>query len=605
MPARQKKKLSPDELELGMLLTDPYLFTLFFWKDDLTIPEHRLDLPKHWRGNQVITLEQRLLFLDGTIYFLFRDTMPEEAVKSSKKVLARTARKIAKTIAYESKYIQAAITNTRPGVTEGLFHAPGEAHIGPVLTRVDSKVDKTPLFDLLHTSRNQSRGIDEFTVGDARWIWHRRIEGQSGTGRNMVGLRAYNDFGDEGDYGQEEPYNERQQTELPECFTWWGGVPRGIRGQFWRIARTGLGKDWSRHVQGAHDHLHYDMRASPLYHSNEAWRDVIGNDTYDSQRVQTQVLGLDGEEARSTFPIIAVNHKLPLMTMKLRSSDMPDLLSMTRVLSRIPFGKVEKASRWIIHSDYGFSPSPMVVGVSYEMSSNVWAQLARFTLQRMDNVQAAMFLHAVDKVLPVPAVLICIDAHGRGAGVLDTLHKQPEYAEYNYSERVIPAGFETQTPDPRVSLHKKCRQPVREVVPGQWWVCDTCHIQFGNEDDLRPAMIPSKQLLTSDLAECLAAGQKFLDTGMLTYSEAVILAGDSELIDEMQGTTSIDTASGYVRFIPPHKDEDHSTDTWRCLMRALRVLRDMEMGDGIASYDEFGWVGPRLRYRTLDMGVIL
>jgi len=590
VPVKLRQKLSPEEQELGLLLTDPMLFTKYFWKDDLTIPEYRTDLPAHWLGEQVLTLEQRLFILDGAMYFLFRDTLPDAAKDSNRSVLARTARKVGKTIIFESHYIQAAITNTIPGVTEGLFHAPGEAHLSPVLKRIDSKVDKTPLFKLLHKSRNQSQGIDEFRVGEATFVFHRRIEGQSGTGRNMVGLRAFNEFGDEGDYGQMEPYNERQQTDLPNCFRWWGGVPRGVRGQFWTIARTALGEDWSRHVQGIYPHLNYDMRASPLYHSQDAWGEVLGNDTYDSQRVQTQVLGLDGEEARSTFPIIAVDLDLPFVGMTIRAADLPTRAAMKAVVSRFPFDKVKKATSWVIHSDYGFAPDPMVLGISYQTDPGVWNQFARITLLRMDNVNAARFIHVLDTTLPQKATLICLDAHGRGRGTYENLHGLEEYAGYDYDLRVIPVGFETSIPDPRILLHKKCRQPVRMVSEEYAWACSSCGVVVYRDEDLRPATVPAKQVLTSDLAEAFSAGQKWLDTGLLTSPEAVILANDPDLIDELQGTTSVSTESGRTRFQTPRKNVDHNTDTWRCLMRALREIRDMQEDKDIASFEEYGWV---------------
>lgn len=581
-------ELKQDELEVGLLLTDPLLFTKWFWHRDLTIPPHRLDLPAKWRGKQVISLEQRIIVLDGAMYFLFRDTIPGEAGGSSKKVCVRTGRKIAKTIIFESHYIQAAITQTREGTTEGLFHAPGDAHLSPVLKRIDTKVDQTPLFRIMHVSRNRASGIDEWRSGNSVRIWHRRIDGTSGTGRNMIGLRAYDDLGDEADYSNEGAFEERQQTDLPEAFVFWAGVPHGVRGPFWTIARSARGADWSRHVHGEQSHLSYDMRANPLYHSNEAWEDAIGNDDYSSHRVQTQILGRDGQEARSTFPVIPIDPKLPFTSARFRAKDMGDAAYMERLLSRLPVEEIEGDHRWVIHCDYGFSPSPMVVGVSYELVPFVWAEFARFVLRGMDNVLAAQFLHVLNLRLPQPAVIICLDAHGRGAGTLENLQKLPEFDGYGYAERVIPAAFETSTPDSRVMVHKKCRQAVRFLGAGHGWTCDTCHEWIINEDDLKPTMVQSKIFLTTDLAEAMANGQRWLDEGIPSMSPAIVLARDEGLIQELQGTTTMGP-SGHERFVPPDKKGGHSTDAWLAFMRALRRLEDIELGEEGGGIDEYGW----------------
>ena len=582
------QELTQDELEIGLLLTDPLLFTKWFWHRDLTIPPHRLDLPEMWRGKQVISLEQRLMFLDGAMYFLFRDTMPGEAGRSSQKVCVRTGRKIAKTIAFEARYIQAPIVQTRVGVTEGIFHAPGDAHLSPVLKRIDTMVDRTPLFRIMHRKRNRATHIDEWRSGESVRIWHRRIAGTSGTGRNFIGLRAYDDLGDEGDYSNEGAFEELQQTDLPEAFVFWAGVPHGVRGPFWAIARSARGKDWSRHVQGEQPHLSYDMRANPLYHSQEAWKDVMGNDDYSSHRIQTQVLGRDGQEARSTFPVIPVDPKLPFTSARFRAKDMVDAAYMERLLSRLPVEEVEGDHRWIIHCDYGFSPSPMVVGVSYELVPYVWVEFARFVLRGMDSVLAAQFLHVLNMRLSQPAVILCLDAHGRGAGTLENLQKQEEFEGYGYAERVIPAAFETSTPDSRVMVHKKCRQAVRFLGAGHGWTCDTCHEWIIHEDDLRPTMRQSKIFLTDDLAEALANGQRWLDEGIPSMSHAVVLARDEGLIQELQGTTTMGP-SGHERFVPPDKKGGHTTDAWLALMRALRRLQDIEQGEEGGGIDELGW----------------
>ncbi len=588
---------SREQLELGLLLTDPLLFTKWFWKDDLTISPQRLDLPGKWRGKQVLSLEQRLMCLDGAMWFLFRDDMPDEAAKSSRRVCVRTARKLMKTIIFESHYIQAAVCQTSPGLTEGLFHAPNENHIEPVLKRIDNKVDRTPFFRLLHGGRNRSSGIDEWRSGDSRRHWHRRIEGSSNTGKNMIGLRAFDDLGDEADYGNEPAYSERQQTDLPNAFVFWAGVPHGVRGPFWSIARTRLGDDWSKHVQGIYKHLSYDMRANPIYHSNDAWANEIKNEDYDSHRVQTQVLGYDGQEAMSTFPVIPVDPSLPFCEGRFQQQEVPTEADAIAYLTKnMNTQQVLEYDRWMIHCDYGFSPSPMVIGVSYEKARNIWVEFARFTGRSMDNVTSAMFLHVLNTMLPSLASLIVIDAHGRGAGTLEILQNMALYEGMSYGEIAIPAGFETYIQDERVMIHKACNQPVR-MTDIDHWQCDACRTMgmTGTQaDQIKPMVVQAKTVLTADLAESMATGQRYLnacEAGLVTpfFTPGVVLARDTDLIYELQGTTTVISSSGAERFVPPDKQGGHSTDSWLALMRGIRKIQEMSDMPIAAGVEEFGW----------------
>jgi len=49
MPLEVKHKLTQEQLKFGLMLHNHLLFTKFFWREELTIPDDREDLPKGWR----------------------------------------------------------------------------------------------------------------------------------------------------------------------------------------------------------------------------------------------------------------------------------------------------------------------------------------------------------------------------------------------------------------------------------------------------------------------------------------------------------------------------------------------------------------------------
>lgn len=69
----------------------------------------------------------------------------------------------------------------------------------------------------------------------------------------------------------------------------------------------------------------------------------------------------------------------------------------------------------------------------------------------------------------------------------------------------------------------------------------------------------------------------------------LVLASDEELRRELEDTTELPTAGGYVRYIPAIRGQDHNSDALRCVMAA--ILKHATMGD-VDTFDpeEFGWV---------------
>ena len=583
MALNVKYRWTWDNFAAAMVLLDPMLFALTFWAEDLTIPESRLDLPAHWRGKQVISREQRIMLYDGAVYLLYRDAMPELAAESSQRVAQRTSRKIAKTLFMESLIIQVAITKTVPGVQEGMIHAPRENHMAPVRNRIEKKLETIPMFRLMKQGFDRENGILNFVNG---WIWHLRIEGGSKSGTNMVGLRASVMFGDEADYSQEAAQVEREQTALPGCAQRWGGVPRGVRGIFWRICNVASDRSgWS--VQ------RFDMRANPLYHSEKAWGEQVGDDYY-SQRVQTQVLGRDGEEAISSFPVIPINATLPYQQRIFGGTEVKMNADNIKAFLCLPVDGIE-ADGWMIHMDYGYAPSPTELGISY-LRYGTWHVLARFEIMRLDNVPMAQLIHEINTTaLPTPASLIIVDAHGQGRGVLSALHNDPRWTDMKYEQKAVAVGFEGTTPLDGVYAHRKCKQIVRQDHDG-YYVCDTCQSRIFDEKELTQATLSTKVHLTNELKEALARGQRVLDSAYGSWPDgvAVVLGADQHLIDELAGTTEIKTQGGVTRYITPG-DADHMTDMLRCLVSGAKRFEAAQAGDyDTYDPDDMGWINSSL-----------
>lgn len=583
MPLVERKRWTPDEEDAALTLLDPLLFLLCFWKDDLTIPPDRVDLPESWRGRQVISREQRMMFLDGADYMLLRDAHPQLAQKSSQQVLARTSRKVAKTVNFESKIIQIPLTKTMPGIQEGMVHAPGDPHLTPVINRVIQRVDSTPLFRLMHSKFDQGEGIQNWRNN---FVWHFRIEGmatrQEFVGRSQVGIRARFMLGDEGDFSREDVFNQREQCALPGCFQFWGGVPRGVRGIHYRKALQGSG--W---------HVHrMDMRANPLYHSQKAWEAQIAGDSYLSQRVQTQVLGRDGDEAVTSFPVIPVDHSLPFVHKKFSVSEYAAHEADLASFLEVPVNELTvEPEAWMIHGDYGYSPSPMELGVSY-LYNGVWHQLARYEILQLDPTRTANLIVVIDNdILPSRAVLIVIDAHGQGRGVLSALRYDPRWEGYGYEERALDVGFAGNTQLPDVLIHKRCRQRVRVSEDGVW-VCDSCHIEIYERNELSEAFLNTKGYLTDEMKNAFVRGNDWLVAGRGAAPDgaALVLGRDPEAINELKGMTEV-ARQGGTRYVPLQDGMEHITDMLRCLTSgAIRYIQMHMNGDSSAEADEFGWM---------------
>ena len=314
------RELSEEEVLAGLVLIDPVLFRLFFFKDDLPLPP---------------SSEQKLMFGD-----------------ESSRVLECTARKIGKTLDLEATVLQDGLIRQGDGIDECLFFTPGDAHLTPVVDRIYGRIDRTPFWKML--VRDQRRGestLLEFYSGSR---WYFRIEGMTGTDKNVVGLRAKKIVADEQAFANPKVYTSLLQTALPGCVWKMAGVPSptGARtSTLYQLDQTPQGKGWSKH--------NYSTFINPLYQNPESQQRLV--DDYEGVETVgyiTQVLGLWGEATSSSFPpdAIAVTER-PYFIKRLvdvtakEMERLPLLLAVPTVRCR------EFAIGW----DYGYSPDPSVV----------------------------------------------------------------------------------------------------------------------------------------------------------------------------------------------------------------------------------------------------
>ena len=567
---RRKVKWTKDEINFSLAVINPYLFTMMFWKEDMTVQNSRTDLPKEWRGKQVISREQRLMMLDN-----------------AQKVQFCMARKICKTICLESHYFQYPILNLLTDkATEGMFYTPREIHRDPVIGRIKTKSSKTPLFSILKESFNE--GKQEFRF-KTNFVWYNRIEGNpSMAGQNMVGPRCSYMIGDEGAYGNDGAYTERLNTALPDAKWLWCGVPNGIRGTKFHSISESKYQDsgWSVH-RGRFSN-------NPIYHSMWAFKRLEeDHNGRNNQGFVTQVLGEWGEAMVASFPILPQSDEMPFTFREINGSKVSK--NAQELMAALSIKIPHKYDDFIIGGDLGQSPSPTILSIMCKIEG-IWWHIATTEVILANNpMQASIIDSLATKVLPKRPLRVCIDAHGSGAGTLGILHDIPGFDNSYYRMYAVDAGFSGAMPDPRIMIHKTCRQRIRYSSDGYWY-CDQCKtLVLGNKDTMA-AMIPSKQFLTSDMKESFLNGQEYLDNrdqyviGQSNKIVIVLHRQDKLLLEELAGTTETESENGMIHYHPPVKDRDHRTDSIRACIRAIQSLDSESSGYANLDINQFGFM---------------
>ena len=344
MPA-ENLPLSDDELAAGLVLVDPLYFRLYFFSDDLGMPP---------------SLEQKFMWLD-----------------ESDRVLFCTGRKIAKTIHLEATVIQHGIIRSGEGIEECLCITPSDVHMTPILDRVFSRIERVGLFSLLVSDKRRGDNtIIDFRSG-VRWYF--RIEGLSGTDRNVVGLRAKKVVEDEAAFANPRVFNSMLQTALPDATWLVAGVPNGVRqSTLYELDQTGRGARWSKHK--------YPTFINPLYADPRKRQQLI--DDYGGETTQgyvTQVLGEWGEEMVSSFPPGSFgfhdNEREKRSFFKtLSAPSREDMLNMPVMLA-IPRAR---CAQFAVGVDFGYSPDPTEAFFAIrEGEADLWKVYYRLQLKRV------------------------------------------------------------------------------------------------------------------------------------------------------------------------------------------------------------------------------
>jgi len=479
-----KKGLTHDQLKFGLMLHNHFLFTKYFWREELTIPEDREDLPEEMRGKQIISIPQRMMMLDR-----------------SDKVLFCTGRKIGKSLFLTSRVMRYGITYTKPRSGEALLSTPGDHHLAPIRRRLEHKIEHTPFFKMLVAKFNQSQGFLTFHFGLTWWM---RVEGQKGKGESQVSLRAIDLIVDEAAFGDTVSHESRQQTIMPGDKQLMAGVPTGVRGTpFFRLDQTSAGDSWSKHK--------YPTYINPLYWSDKARQESV--DKHGSKNAQsyiTQVLGEWGTEAFSSFPVVPYISTLPFRYIELTEDLINARLNYLPALLPLPVDAVRDPMAWILGGDLGYSPAPSVFIICY-LKQDVWYEFARIKLLRTNPFNQARIIDTLNcQVMPQRFSVILLDLAGAGSAVMHCLLHDPFVNTHDdYPRKVVDANFQGRIDDPNIKVHAKCNTRLRML--GGNYVCDKCGNVVWKDEEIKNARIPVKQHYTTLLKDAFAFGQIYVD----------------------------------------------------------------------------------------------
>ena len=509
----------PDVLEdramcMGLVLEDDLLFTLQFWEEDLTIPTDREDLGD-LAGKQLIKKPQKILLLD-----------------QSRRVAACTGRKTIKTVNLESKSIKWPLWNRRQrGHDEAMVVAPGQTHLRLLMDRVFPRVAKTPLFALFCDPSDQLRG-----EGLQRWktnIWvHWRLEGLSGTDKNMAGPRAKWILGDEMAFGNEVCHGSRIQSALPRANFNYSGVPNFIPSPFRTITSAPYTRGWSVHRGSTFDY-------NPLYASKESVTNLISAyGSVTNPLYQTQVLGIWTEQmgASAWPPGCFIFHTYPYRVFSPDHKDVAD-----HDWAKVLRGLRTDFKSYVIGWDYGYSPDPSAMIIMGSNDNYKWYAVAR--LRFRDVVEPDQ----VDLVLAINRVL---------------------------KKRVLGISCDSRTA--MQLLEKRRGHNIKCMWSMPQGATDRLDVD-GDQmlDDKGKEVVVRNREFMSELSRDSMA---YANLGAPYYFYTYLSESDHELVDELTTTTCYRTRAMYLVYAAAKKtpgsrsDEDHNTDALRFACDVLYKL---------------------------------
>jgi len=343
-----------DALALGIVLFDQLLFSLFFQSGDLSIEP---------------TVPQKLMFLDR-----------------SRRVLLCTSRNVAKTVSLIGRMMRDVATHLnvkrRKGVAshidEIMLTTPTEGQLNPIVDKLFGNLTHTPGLKCLVKEYHKGDAPELITTTNLKL--YARIEGTSGTDRNMVGIHPIKIYGDEQAFSSAVNHRSRLMGAFYDTEWVYAGVPNGVRGTpFYNLDQTGDGDNWSKHHMSALDANPRFRGPNATKHRKQLIKDYGGEH---SPEYIMQVLGEWGDEAMSSFPpgSVSWSNDIPYFISILSGKDV-EVAIKTHALPmsmRIPQVRCQSA---LIGWDYGFSPDPTTFLVAVQTGNDsIWRTYCRVSL---------------------------------------------------------------------------------------------------------------------------------------------------------------------------------------------------------------------------------
>lgn len=518
------RQFTDEELAFGIVLLDGYLFALNFWKRELSLP---------------CTVQQRIMLTD-----------------IAKRQLWCTGRKIFKTLSLERDILWSLVLNylQEPGgLREAMFVTPRESHIEPTRDRVFSKINNEPFFRNLVKEKNKSGGGAGIIESYNGFKWHFRIEGSSGTDENMAGIRAVKILGDEMAFGSHVTHQSRLMTAFPDADWKYCGVPNGIRtSPFFDLdTKPENPQIWSRHK--------YPTFINPVYSDLEQRAKLVEDyGGVNSQGYITQVLGQWGDEAFSSFPpgSIAVDKKAPKMIKELTKKQILDKAENLYDLVMLPSFP---DARFCIGLDYGFSPDPTEIFIAYSQGDNIWRQLARIRLVRVEMPIQARFLNwLISGPLGNKVLRVSTDSIQFVQEMTDSEKFGNKYEHIMHFAN--PGGTTTITDPTGVAILDANGREIKKR---------------------------NKQYYTDELKII------FYNTLLGTpYPQRLWLADDAFTVEALSGLTEHKTEGGYTVYECSKKEEEHAKDALLYLVAAILSTSTAQTEDWSRLASVMGWVGP-------------
>jgi hypothetical protein len=430
-----------------------------------------------------------------------------------------------------------------PRTSEQLLVTPNTNQLTPLLDRIIIKFTTSPfLKDFLNNNVNRSKGTLDFQLGSRRHRLNARIAGSRGE-NNLVGLHIPKITGDEFQlfpmtaFDQMQPTLNTWEPRVQELYT---GVPNGMRNTALYVLDVKTPKFKKYRIPAPNN----------PYFTKADWDDALikfGGESSDT--FQQLVLGKHGSPS---FQVISRDQMklvpIDFYSFKYTGADKEKGKNFTELLQII---KVKGMESLILSIDPGFS-DPTIIQLM-GLSENSWKCLARYRLQRIDYPEQEKIIDYLAKSYSVSKIAIDIGAGGGGAGIMQSLKTRPEYASFDYANRIEGIQF-----NEKVSV-----------------------ASFENNVEITESF---KAWATAEMI-------KNISSGLLVFSEI-----DAEGVSQLERVARQKRTSGHMHYyvVSPRghgeSTDDHIYASYLCFIGALRtslpLQKQLTIGRASSHYTE-------------------